>query len=156
VTRKIAEWVKGYVKNPFIPTLELGNLDAKRDWSYVLDTVDAIYRVCNQDEFNKNFTTWTDYCFGSGISHSVREFLSLALCMKLGLKELGERFEFRGSGLQEVLYDKKEKLACVGINPEYFRPSEVDHLQCDATLIRKNLGWEPKYTLLDIVNSMVL
>jgi GDPmannose 4,6-dehydratase len=155
VTRKIAEWAKAYAHNLLLPPLELGNLDAKRDWTHVLDSIDAIYRVCNQDKFNKNFSSWNNYCFVSGEVHSVREFLSLVLCAVFGLEKLESRFEFSGKGLDEVLWDKQTNRICVLVNKAYFRPAEVVALQCDSSLIQADLGWNQKYNLMDIVRSMV-
>ncbi len=175
VTRKITEWVAKYrakftnVNTTDLPyqfdayldlkdcVLELGNLDAKRDWLHVNDSVEAIYRICYQDMYYQlgyHGDNWKSYCFGSGKSYSVREFLSRALELAFDI-EFGSRFEFRGSGLDEVLFDKVTGLNCVQISPKFFRPAEVNHLECDYTTISNELGWYPKYDLDFIISDML-
>lgn len=160
VTRKITEWAKAYDTATKLsimpPLLELGNLDAKRDWSYALDSIEAIYRICNQDKFNKSFDgTWKCYTFGSGIALSVRDFLDRVMCCIYGLNSLSDRFEFQGTGVDEVLFDKEIKQVAMRISKEYFRPAEVDYLLCDPSRIKADLGWSSRYTLDDMVKRML-
>lgn len=157
VTKKIINWVKAY-QNPLTRTmepLELGNLDARRDWSHCLDSVDAIYRICNQNVFKKNWDSrpyYESYTFGSGVACTIREFLVKSLTFAFGDPD---RFEFRGEGLDEHVYDRRIDHIVVRINPKFYRPSEVDFLQCKATKIKDELGWEPKYDLDTLILDML-
>lgn len=168
VTRKITEWVIEYYKifqakqdfpednkgYPY-PVLELGNLDSKRDWLLAYDSVDAIYKICNQDEYNKDFNgVWKSYCFGSGKAHSVRDFLKRALELAFDCK-FDDRFKFEGSGISEKLLDKVHDNVIMKINEKFYRPAEVDFLQSNPELIKKELGWKPKYDLDNIIFNML-
>jgi len=105
--------------------LYLGNLEAKRDWGYAPDFTDAMWRMLQQDEPD-------DYVIATGETHSVRDFLDEA-CAHLGM----------------------EWQNAVEIDPQYFRPAEVDALQGDASKAREKLGWEPKVTFAELVRIMV-
>ena len=105
--------------------LYLGNLDAKRDWGYAKDYVEAMWLMLQQDEPN-------DYVIATGESHTVREFLEAA---------------FNRVGLNWHNY--------VQIDPRYFRPSEVDHLLGDASRARQELGWQPRTTFQELAAMMV-
>jgi GDPmannose 4,6-dehydratase len=124
VTRKITRAV-ARIKHGLQDKLYLGNLDAKRDWGYAPDYVDAMWRMLQVDEPR-------DYVIATGEMHTVREFLELA---------------FERAGLDTDAH--------VEIDPRYFRPSEVDALQGDATLARERLGWEPKVGFAELVALMV-
>lgn len=105
--------------------LYLGNLEAKRDWSHAEDIVRAQYMIACAD-------TPDEYVIGSEESHSVREFLEIVF-NKLGL-DIDKHVEF---------------------DARYIRPAEVDHLEADASKIKKALGWAPKYSFIDLVNEMI-
>jgi GDPmannose 4,6-dehydratase len=124
VTRKITRAV-ARIKHGLQDKLYLGNLDAKRDWGYAPDYVEAMWRMLQVDEP-------ADYVIATGETHSVREFLDLA---------------FERAGLDPEAH--------VEIDPRYFRPSEVDALQGDATRAREGLGWEPKVGFAELVRLMV-
>ena len=120
ITRAVAAIVAGKQK-----ALYLGNLDAKRDWGYAPDYVEAMWLMLQQDEPE-------DYAIATGETHSVREFLELA---------------FRIVNRNPDDY--------VRIDPRYFRPTEVDVLLGDATKAREKLGWKPKTTFEELVRIMV-
>ncbi|QWK22935.1 GDP-mannose 4,6-dehydratase [Thermus antranikianii] len=124
VTRKITRAV-GRIKMGLQEKLYLGNLEAKRDWGYAGDYVEAMWLMLQQSEPD-------DYVIATGESHSVREFLEEA---------------FGYVGLDWRRY--------VEVDPRYFRPTEVDHLQGDATKARAKLGWRPKVTFKELVRMMV-
>jgi GDPmannose 4,6-dehydratase len=124
VTRKITRAL-ARIKHGLQDKLYLGNLDAKRDWGYAPDYVDAMWRMLQTD-------TPSDYVIATGETHSVREFLELAF-ERLGL-------DWR---------------AHVEIDPRYFRPAEVDVLLGDASKAREGLGWEPSVTFEELVRIMV-
>ncbi len=162
VTKKIVNYIVKYhqaclFKNGhLVKPLELGNLDAKRDWSHVKDSVEAIYRICNQLDFRQKVTVlhpYKDYTFGSGHAYSVREFLKSALAYAF---HSNDRFEFSGEGLEEKVIDTTNNHTVVVISPKFFRPAEVDYLLADSTVINKELGWEPKISFDDLVADMFL
>jgi GDPmannose 4,6-dehydratase len=124
VTRKITRAV-ARIKHGLQDKLYMGNLDAKRDWGYAPDYVDAMWRMLQQDEPD-------DFVVATGETHSVREFLEAA---------------FTHAGL-----DWEEH---VEIDPKYFRPSEVDVLLGDPSKAREQLGWEPTVTFDQLVQIMV-
>jgi GDPmannose 4,6-dehydratase len=124
VTRKITRAI-GRIKEGLQQKLYLGNLDARRDWGFAGDYVEAMWLMLQQD-------TPDDYVVATGESHSVREFLERA-------------FDYAGLDWQKH----------VEIDPRYFRPSEVDHLQGDASKARLRLGWTPKVSFTELVHMMV-
>ena len=132
-------------------TLYLGNLEAKRDWGHAKDYIEAMYLMLQQDEPD-------DYVLATGITTSVRDFLTMAF------SELGVELEFSGKGINETGFIKsvnnKEINLPVGktilkIDPTYYRPSEVDLLIGDATKAREKLGWKPKYDLGGLIKEMI-
>ncbi|MFQ3580299.1 MAG: GDP-mannose 4,6-dehydratase [Chloracidobacterium sp.] len=124
VTRKITRAV-GRIKHGLQKKLYLGNLDAKRDWGFAGDYVEAMWLMLQQP-------TPDDYVIAIGEAHSVREFLEAA---------------FTHAGLDWQDY--------VEIDPRYFRPAEVDHLLGDARKAREQLGWQPRVSFSDLVARMV-
>jgi GDPmannose 4,6-dehydratase len=124
VTRKIAR-AAAHIKFGLQKKLYMGNLDAKRDWGYAPEFVDAMWRMLQQDSPD-------DFAIGTGEMRTVREFIEHA---------------FERAGL-----DWKEY---VEIDPRYFRPAEVDALQADPSKARRVLGWEPKVTFRELVRIMV-
>ncbi len=124
VTRKITRAI-GRIKEGLQQKVYLGNLDARRDWGYAADYVEAMWLMLQQDAPD-------DYVVATGESHSVREFLE-------------EAFRYAGLDWQKH----------VEIDPRYFRPSEVDHLQGDASKARVTLGWTPKVSFTELVHMMV-
>ena len=124
VTRKITR-AATRIKLGLQEKLYLGNLDARRDWGYAREYVEAMYLMLQQDEPD-------DYVIATGEQHSVREFVEEVF----GLLDL----------------DWREH---VEIDPKYFRPAEVDVLQGDTTKARRKLGWEPKVTFKELAHLMV-
>jgi GDPmannose 4,6-dehydratase len=122
--------------------LYLGNLDAMRDWGYAKDYVEAIWLMLQQEEAK-------DFVIATGESHSVREFVELAY------RELGYEIEWHGSGCEEYGIDKETKRVLVKIDPRYFRPTEVPHLQGDASQAATKLQWKPRTSFQELVKIMV-
>jgi GDPmannose 4,6-dehydratase len=139
VTRKItlglAEWMKS--RRP----VELGNLDAKRDWGHAQDYVEAMWLMLQQP-------TAQDFVVGTGETHSIREFIQSALYI------LGLELTWEGQGVDEV--GKVGAEVVVRVNPEYYRPAEVDVLIADASKARETLGWTPKVSFGELVKRMVV
>jgi GDPmannose 4,6-dehydratase len=140
VTRKITRAVAS-IKLGLADRLRLGNLQAKRDWGYAADYVDAMWRMLQADQPD-------DYVIATGRSHSVREFCDLAFARAgLPLRWTGEGVEEKGS-----THDGR---VLVEVDPEFFRPAEVDALIGDASLARQRLGWTPTTTFERLVELMV-
>jgi len=140
VTRKITLGLSR-IKIGTQEVLRLGNLDAKRDWGYSKDYVEAIWRILQYDKPD-------DFVIATGETHSVREFVQEAG------KYLDMEIEWQGEGLDEKGVDKKTGKTVIVIDPIYFRPSEVEYLQGDSSKAQKILGWEPKTTFSELAKIM--
>lgn len=141
VTRKITRAV-ARIKLGMQKGLYLGNLDAERDWGHAKDYVEAMWLMLQQDKPE-------DFVVGTGKKHSVRMFVEAAF------KEIGITIQWRGSGLQEVGYDAKSGKELVFVDPNYFRPTEVDELLADPSKAKETLGWQPKISFDELVKEMV-
>ncbi|HRE91421.1 MAG TPA: GDP-mannose 4,6-dehydratase [Myxococcota bacterium] len=122
--------------------LYLGNLDARRDWGYAPEYVEAMWRMLQQP-------TPEDYVIATGRTHTVREFASLAF------ERVGLPLTWEGEGVHERGLAKDGRVL-VAVDPVYFRPAEVDLLLGDPSKARTELGWEPRTTLAELVDLMVL
>lgn len=159
VTRAVSRIALGIQKQVY-----LGNLDSKRDWGHAKDYVRAMHLILQQDQPD-------DYVIATGVTTSIRDFVRMAFA------EIGADLEFQGKGVDEVallagineaVFNKaigesylesfKQRLGSVvvGVDPQYFRPTEVDLLIGNAEKARKKLGWEPMYTLADLVHDMMV
>ena len=123
--------------------LELGNLNAKRDWGHAKDFVEAMWLMLQQDEPD-------DYVIATGTQYSVREFVEAAA------PYFGFNIVWEGEGLDEKGIDKKSGRTIIKVHPRYFRPAEVESLLGDPTKAKEKLGWEPKITFKELVEDMVL
>ena len=154
VTRKISSKVVDIYKSlkgkftPIVP-LELGNLDALRDWSDAEDCVQAIWLMLNN-------TVPVEYVVSNGNSHCIREFVELAF------EGVGIKGKWVGSGVDEVYKYVSGPVSpdviegtLVKINPSFYRPAEVESLCGDSTRIRKELGWKPQTDFAHLVAKMV-
>lgn len=177
VTRKVTKGVARVVKEmnsgvmTAIVPIELGNLDAKRDWTDAEDCVQAVWRMLNQDTWNvmwlpTNPSTikWTsdrktlsqyveEYVVGSGESHTIREFVDLAF-QAVGVQYKGE---WVGKGVDEcyVIVCNHGPVTVVRINPSHYRPAEVENLCSNPALIKRNLGWSPTTSFKELIWKMV-
>ena len=141
VTRKISKAV-ARIKNGRQEFIELGNLDSKRDWGYAGDYVEGMWRMLQHE-------TPEDYVLATGETHSIREFCELAF------KEVGINIGWQGSGVDEVGVDSETKKTLIKINPDFFRPAEVDLLLGDPTKAETELGWTRKVDFPGLVKLMV-
>lgn len=159
VTRAVSRIALGIQKQVY-----LGNLDSKRDWGHAKDYVRAMHLILQQDQPD-------DYVIATGVTTSIRDFVRMAFA------EIGAQLEFQGKGVEEVallsgideslfnkvvgesyLTDFKQRIGSVvvGVDPQYFRPTEVDLLIGNSEKARKKLGWEPVYSLSDLVHDMMV
>lgn len=154
VTRKISKGVARIFhalnnQKTFEP-IELGNLDAKRDWSDSEDFVDGVWKMLNQEKPK-------DYVLSSNETHSIREFI------EKGFATANIFGVWNGSGIEEqfsittkcAIVNNAQSSVLVKINPKFYRPAEVDLLWGDSTPARKELGWNPKISFDKLVSRMV-
>lgn len=141
VTRKITKGL-AKIKLGKAEKIHLGNLDAQRDWGYAKDFVYGMWLMLQHHEPD-------DFVLATNESHSVREFV-----VEAG-RILGFDIVWKGKGLNEKGIDKKTGKTIVEIDPNYFRPSEVDELRGDYAKAKKMLGWKPDTKFSDLVKLMV-
>lgn len=141
VTRKITRAVAKIHLN-LQEKLFLGNLDAERDWGHAKDYVEGMWRMMQQEKAD-------DYVLATGVKITVRKFVELAFA------EVGIELKWQGKGVEEKGISLKTNKVVVEIDPKYFRPTEVELLIGDASKAKKELGWEPKTTLEQLVKEMV-
>ena len=158
VTRAVSRFVLGMQKKVY-----MGNLSSKRDWGHAKDYVRAMYAILQQDEPS-------DYVIATGITTTIRDFIRMAF------EEIGVGIRFKGEGIDEVAiiesideglfvkkvgdaylenFKKRVGEEVVGVDPQYFRPTEVELLIGDATKARTRLGWEPEYSLAALIEDMM-
>lgn len=141
VTRKITRAVAA-IERGLQERLYLGNLDAKRDWGHARDFVEGMWLMLQQPEPD-------DYVLATGEMHSVREFVEVAFgCV-------GRQIVWRGTGVDEVGVDAKSGAELVHVDPNYFRPTEVEQLLGDPSKARAKLGWQATTRFADLVAEMV-
>ncbi len=141
VTRKVTRAVAA-IELGLQDKLWLGNLDATRDWGHARDYVEGMWLMLQQ-------ATPDDYVLASGESHSVREFVEAAFA------EIGRTIEWRGTGKSEKGIDTKTGAVLIEIDARYFRPTEVDFLEGDATKAHERLGWRHRTGFHALVKEMV-
>jgi GDPmannose 4,6-dehydratase len=140
VTRKTTRAVAA-IKSGTQKCLYLGNLDAKRDWGHAKDYVEAMWMILQAEKPD-------DFVVSMGETSTVRTFVELAF------GEVGMTITWEGEGVNEIGKDQNGNVV-VKIDPEYFRPTEVELLHGDPTKIKTTLGWKPTYTLKSMVEEMV-
>ncbi|HEX6705403.1 MAG TPA: GDP-mannose 4,6-dehydratase [Albitalea sp.] len=141
VTRKITDSM-AKIRLGRLDLLELGNLDAKRDWGFAKEYVEGMWRMLQVDRPDT-------YVLATNRTESVRDFVTMAG------KAAGFEIAFRGSAEQEIGIDAKTGKTIVRVNPKFYRPAEVDLLIGDATKAKQALDWEPRTTLEQLCQMMV-
>lgn len=136
ITKAFANMVLGKQK-----VLELGNMDSLRDWGHAKDYVRAMWMMLQHD-------TPDDYVVATGVQSSIRDFCN-STAAYFGIKLVWE-----GSGVDEVARNAATGDVMIRVNPEFYRPVDVVNIQGDATKVREVLGWQPEFTLQDLVNDM--
>ena len=140
VTRKITISL-AKIKHGLQERFQLGNLDAKRDWGFAKDYVEAMWRMLQEDKPD-------DFVIATGEMHTVREFAEETA------KFFGMDIEWDGSGLEEKGLDSKTKKVVIEVNPAHLRPNEVDFLQGDSSKAERVFGWKHKTAFKDLVRLM--
>ncbi len=141
VTRKISR-AAARIAYGLQDKLLLGNLDALRDWGHARDYVEAMWLILQQDQPD-------DFVIATGENHSVREFVERTFA------EIGMEIAWKGTGVNEIGYDRITGRELIFIDPRYFRPAEVDLLIGDFSKAYKVLGWSPKVTFQELVKEMI-
>ena len=141
VTRKITN-AAARIKQGVQEYLELGNLDSKRDWGHSKDYVRAMWLMLQQE-------TPDDYVIATNETRTVREFVETAF------SHIGITIEWKGTGVDEIGIDKATGKTIIKINPQYFRPAEVDVLLGNPAKAEKNLNWKREISFTELVKRMV-
>lgn len=141
VTRKITLAVAA-IKQGKQDCLYLGNLDAKRDWGYAGDYVEAMWLILQQDKPD-------DFVIATGETRTVREFVERAF------SEVGTTIKWQGEGIDEKGIDVATGKVIVAVDPAFFRPTEVEYLLGNPTKAKEILGWKPKTSFDELVKMMV-
>jgi len=140
VTRKITLGLAEYLKTGKV--LELGNLDSHRDWGHARDYVEAMWLILQRDAPD-------DFVVGTGETHSIREFVEVAS------RNAGLSLMWSGTGPNEEAHDANGNIV-IRINPEFYRPAEVDNLRADPSRARLILGWVPIISFENLVKRMMV
>jgi GDPmannose 4,6-dehydratase len=141
VTRKITT-AAARIKEGLQDKLYLGNLNAKRDWGFAGDYVEAMWLMLQQDEPD-------DYVIATSESHSVREFVQCAF------NEVGFDIVWEGEGVSEIGRDGNTGKTLIEVNPDFYRPIDSNLFVGDSSKAREKLGWKPRITFEELVRSMV-
>jgi GDPmannose 4,6-dehydratase len=141
VTRKITDGI-AKIRLGKLDTLELGNLDSKRDWGYAKDYVDGMWRMLQADKPDT-------YILATNRTETVRDFVTMAG------KAAGFELAWEGEAESEIAIDKSNGKILVKVNPKFYRPAEVDLLIGNPEKAKRELGWEPKTTLEQLCQMMV-
>ena len=141
MTRKITDSL-AKIRLGKLDVLELGNLDASRDWGYAKEYVDGMWRMLQAEKPDT-------FVLSTNRTESVRSFVQMAA------KTAGFELEFQGSGESEVAVDRLSGKTLVRVNPRFYRPAEVELLVGDSSKARRELGWEPGTTLEQLCDMMV-
>lgn len=139
ITRKVTTSIAKIYSEPNF-TLEIGNMDAKRDWGHAQDYVYGMWLMLQQNRPD-------DYVLATGETHTVREFVELAF------KAAGHSITWSGSGVDEIGTDETGRVV-LRVNPKFYRPAEVDLLVGDPTKANTVLGWAPQISFSQLVSRM--
>jgi GDPmannose 4,6-dehydratase len=142
VTRKITAGL-GRIARGEDHVVELGNLNARRDWGFAGDYIEGMWRMVQQDVPD-------DYVLATGVTTTIRDFVNYAA------ESLGMELEWSGEDQTERAIERKSGKLIVRVNPQFFRPAEVDLLLGDASKANRRLGWQAKTPVRDLAQMMAL
>jgi len=149
ITKNVARIFNSIQKKEKFAPLELGNIEAKRDWSDAEDFVEGVWMMLNQDKYNLNYNgTPKEYVFSSNETHTIKEFAEKAF-LSVGIEGY-----WTGRN-EDQAYISKDGDILIKINPKFYRPAEVDLLLGHSNKARNELGWKPKNSFDDLVRKMV-
>lgn len=149
ITKNIARIFNALKNNEEFKPLELGNMEAKRDWSDAEDFIEGVWMMLNQDHYNHNYNGIPqEYVFSSNETHTIKEFVEKAFAVAgINGKWIGEN--------EHAMYVSNENKILVQVNPKFYRPAEVELLLGNSDKARKELGWKPKISFDNLVKKMV-
>jgi GDPmannose 4,6-dehydratase len=142
VTRKITDSV-ARIKLGLLDKMELGNLQAKRDWGYAKDYVEGMWRILQADKSDT-------YVLATNRTETVQDFVTMAF------NAAGISLDWQGEGEGQAAFDIESGKQVVGINPKFYRPAEVELLIGNPQKAKDDLGWEPTTTLEQLCEMMVI
>ena len=142
VTKKITEYIGEYVEGYREKPLQLGNLNSKRDWGYAKDYVIAMFLMLQEEKPD-------DYIIATGKQHTIREFCDNSF------EKVGIILKWEGEGLNETGKNAKTGETIIVINPELFRPYDVDNIVGDFTKLNKKTNWLPSTKFKDLIHIMI-
>jgi len=149
ITKNVARIFNAIKNNEDFAPLELGNIEAKRDWSDAEDFVEGVWMMLNQDKYNPNYSGEPkEYIFSSNETHTIKEFAEKAF------KYAGIEGEWLGEG-EHVMFISKDKKVLIQINSKFYRPAEVELLLGDSNKARQELNWKPKISFDNLIQKMV-
>jgi GDPmannose 4,6-dehydratase len=149
ITKNVARIYHAIKKNQEFEPLELGNIEAQRDWSDAEDFVEGIWMMLNQDKYNKNYNGFpTDYVFSSNETHTIKEFVEKAFTIA------GIKGNWIGEG-EHIMYISENKKVLMQINSKFYRPAEVSLLCGKSDKARNDLGWKPNTSFDNLIKKMV-
>ena len=149
ITKNIARIHNALKNNQEFKPMELGNMEAKRDWSDAEDFIEGVWRMLNQDEYNTEYNGIPEeYVFSSNETHTIKEFVEKAFSVA-GIKGswIGEN--------EHTMYISNDNKILVQVNPKFYRPAEVELLLGNSNKARKELNWKPKISFDNLVEKMV-
>ena len=149
ITKNVARIYHSIQNNEEFEPLELGNIEAQRDWSDAEDFVEGIWMMLNQDKYNKNYNGYpADYVFSSNETHTIKEFVEKAFSIA------GIKGNWIGEG-EHTMYISEDKKVLMQINSKFYRPAEVSLLCGKSDKARNDLGWKPNTSFDNLIKKMV-
>ena len=149
ITKNVARIYNAIQNNEEFEPLELGNIQAQRDWSDAEDFIEGIWMMLNQDKYNKNYNgSPVDYVFSSNETHTIKEFVEKAFSIA------GIKGNWINEG-EDAMYISEDKKILMQVNPKFYRPAEVELLCGKSDKARNDLGWKPNTSFDDLIKKMV-
>ena len=149
ITKNVARIYTAIQNNKIFEPLELGNIEAKRDWSDAEDFIEGIWMMLNQDKYNINYSGEPkEYILSSNETHTIKEFAEKAF------KFAGIDGEWIGEA-EHTIFINKDKKTLIQINPKFYRPAEVELLLGNSNKASKELNWKPKISFDNLIEKMV-